>query len=121
MAEDQGGSHADYDYFAARPPTRIDHFRAGVGVVARAVMWLCVWFIVLHAFFQAIHEGGSMVVTAIFALAFFPATFFIYPFVAPPGAQAWPFPDGTSFIPFLVIALVAHAISTVIGGMEPVD
>src|SRR3954451_6090272 len=40
------------------PPTAVDYVRAGIGVVARLVMWACVWFIVGNAALHAVKEGG---------------------------------------------------------------
>jgi hypothetical protein len=81
-------------------------------------MWACIIFIVGNAAAQAWSEGAY--IGAVVEAVFFPFTFFIYPFAAEASAQAWPLEDGTSFIPFLIVAVVAYPISTLIGGMRTV-
>lgn len=110
---------SDYDVYEKSSARPIDYMRAGVGLVARFVFWICVWFIVGNAVAQAITDGSW--VLAFLELALFPLTFLVYPFVADPFALAWPFADGTNLVPFLVAALIAYPISTVIGGLDPVD
>lgn len=107
------------DVYEQRPARPIDYIRVGVGLVARIVFWICVWFIVGNAIAQAIADTSW--VLAFVELALFPLTFLIYPFVAAPFALAWPFADGTNLVPFLVAALIAYPISTVVGGLDPVD
>jgi len=63
------------------------------------------------------HSWGDVVGEAVA----FPIVFFLHPFMASPDAVAWPFADGTSFIPALVVALIAYPVSTVVGGLDPVD
>lgn len=96
--------------------TTLDWTRIVVGLIARGVMWASVIFIVGNAVAQSVHDGAILL--AIIMAAFFPLTFFIWPFVAEAGAQAWPLADGTSFIPFLITAIVAYPVSTLIGGMR---
>lgn len=98
--------------------TALDWLRVGIGLVARAVMWACVIFIVGNAVAQAITDGT--IALAIAEAIFFPITFFVYPLAAEAGAQAWPLADGTSFLPFLITGCVAYPVSTIIGGMETV-
>ena len=81
-------------------------------------MWACLWFIVANAIAQAIHE--SQWVLAVFELAIFPATFFIYPWVADADASAWPLGDASLFIPAFIVAVIAYPISTFVGGLDPV-
>lgn len=93
-------------------------FRVTIGVAARLVFWAMVWLIVGNAVAQAISEGS--VFGAILAVVLLPLTVFVYPFIAPDGAFAWPLADGSSLIPFLVAAAIAYPISTFIGGMRSV-
>ncbi len=58
--------------------------------------------------------------TAIGALVVLPLTFFVYPFVSPEGAIAFPFADGASLIGVLIIGLIAYPISTFVGGFDPI-
>lgn len=99
-------------------PTTIDYVRLAIGVIARLVMWACVLFIVGNAVVWAWEAGNPLL--AVVGAALFPLTFLIYPFIAEAGANAWPLADGTSFIPFLVIAVVAYPISTFVGGLRTV-
>lgn len=89
------------------------------GLATRGIFWLCFWFIVANAIAQAIRENN--IGLAVFEFVGFPATYFIYPFAAHAGAGAWPLAEGTSFIPFLVVAAIAYPISTIVGGRPPVD
>lgn len=89
-----------------------------IGLIARAVMWACVLFIVGNAAAQAVTDGR--VPLAIAEVILFPITFFVYPFAGDAGAQAWPLAEGTSFIPFLIAGCVAYPISTIVGGMDTV-
>ena len=93
--------------------------RLTIGVLARGVMWACLWFIVGNAVAQCIHNSDW--VLAFLALALFPLTFFIYPFAASPTDSAWPVGDDTALIVALAVALIAYPISTFVGGLDPVD
>lgn len=99
-------------------PTALDWIRIAIGLIARGVMWACIIFIVGNAAAQAWSDDA--IGSAIFEVLLFPLTFFIYPFAAKAGAQAWPLEDGTSFIPFLIAAVLAYPISTLIGGLRTV-
>jgi len=115
-------SHLDYDYDRARvesAPAALDYARLGIGLLARATFWLCLWFIVGNAAVQAVKNDDWLL--AILEVSFFPATFVIYPFAAHADAMAWPLAEGTTLIPFLAAALIAYPISTLVGGLEPVD
>jgi hypothetical protein len=54
-------------------------------------------------------------------LAALPITYLVYPFAMDATASAWPFPDGTSLVPLLLVGLVCYPVSTFIGGYEPID
>ncbi len=109
-----------YEYAdAADRPSRLDWARVVVGLGARGVFWACLWFIVGNAVVQAVRGGEWLL--ALLELAVLPLTFLVYPFVATEGAMAWPLADGTSLIPFLVAALIAYPVSTLIGGLDPID
>jgi hypothetical protein len=99
-------------------PTALDWVRFIIGLIARGVMWACVIFIVGNAVVWTWNESAGLV--AIAEAILFPLTFFIYPFVAEADATAWPLEDGTSFIPFLIVAVIAYPISTLVGGLRTV-
>ena len=99
--------------------TALDWVRLGVGVIARIAFWVIVLFIVGNAVVQAATDDQW--VLAFIEASFFPATFLIYPFAAAPDATARPFAEGTTFIPFLVTALIAYPVSTFVGGFDPID
>ena len=100
-------------------PTAMDWLRFGVGGIARLVTWACILLIVGNAVAQSISDGNW--VWAFLEAALLPLTFFLHPFLAPEGTMAWPLADGTSLIPFLVAALIAYPISTLVGGFAPID
>lgn len=106
-----------YDFDRLYEPTSTETTRVAIGLTARAVTWLLVIFIVGNAIAQSISDG--YVFAALIELLFFPLTFFIYPFVAKADALAWPLASGTSFIPFLIAAVVLYPVSTFIGGLGP--
>jgi hypothetical protein len=93
--------------------------RLTIGVAARITTWAIVFLIVGNAMYQAIDDDTVFV--AILEAAVFPITFFVYPFVAEGAYSAWPFADGTNLIPFLVAALILYPVSTVVGGLGPME
>lgn len=97
----------------------MEGLRFVIGGIARLVTYACMFFIVGNAVYGSIQADDWF--SAIAEAVFFPATFFLHPFLASPDAVAWPFADGTSFIPALVIALIAYPISTFVGGFAPID
>lgn len=99
--------------------TAVEKLRLAVGLLARGVFWLCFVFILGNAVFQAIDDAA--ILTAIIELVFFPLTVILYPFAAHAHAMAWPFADGTSLIPALVVMVVAYPVSTFVGGLPPVE
>lgn len=100
-------------------PTRVDYARFGFGLIARLATWVLVFFIIGNAAIEAL--GDDEVALAIFEAAFFPITFFVYPFVAEGTYSAWPLADGTSLIPALVAAVVLYPISTFVGGFGTME
>jgi hypothetical protein len=99
--------------------TAVEKLRITIGIAARGVLWLCFFFILGNAVFQAIDEGA--ILTAVIELAFFPLTVLIYPFAAHPDALAWPLAQGTSLVPALIVMVVAYPISTFVGGLPAVE
>jgi len=97
----------------------METLRFAVGGIARIVVYACMVFIVGNAVYGSIqaHDWFSAIVEA----GAFPATFVLHPFLASAHAVAWPFADGTSFIPALVGAFVAYPVSTFVGGFAPID
>lgn len=93
--------------------------RLSAGLLARGVFWLCVWGIVLNAVTQAISARDYLF--AFFELVAFPLTYFLYPFLQPTAGNAWPWADGHTLIPVLIVGVLAYPVSTVVGGLEPVD
>lgn len=90
--------------------------RLGIGLTARGVFWLCLWFIVANAVAQAIADGQWVI--ALFAAGLIPLTFVAYPFIGP---GAWPFTTSGALFVALGAALIAYPISTLVGGLDPVD
>lgn len=97
----------------------MDSARIIIGLLARAVFWAGFLLIVGNAVLQAIADDQW--VLAFFEVAAFPLTFLLYPFLQPEFGNAWPWTDGHTLIPVLVTALVAYPISTLVGGLDPVD
>jgi hypothetical protein len=93
--------------------------RTIVGLLARALVWLCIWDIVVNAVVQAI--SAHQYVLALFEVGFFPATYFLYPFLQPSTGNAWPWTEGHTLIPILIVGVLAYPISTFIGGLEPIE
>jgi hypothetical protein len=93
--------------------------RGIVGLLARAVFWLCIGDIVVNAVSQAI--SAHQYVLAFFELGFFPATYLLYPFLQPDTGNAWPWAEGHTLIPILIVGVLAYPISTLIGGLEPIE
>lgn len=97
----------------------VDYLRFGIGLIARGVFWLCLLFILGNAVAQAVRE--SAYVLGFFELSAFPITVLLYPFVHHPDAYAWPFAAGSSLVPAFVAMMVAYPVSTIVGGLAPVD
>jgi len=93
--------------------------RGIIGLLARAVFWICAWDIVVNAVTQAI--GAHQYIFAVIELGAFPATYLLYPFLQPTVGNAWPWAGGHTLIPVLVLSLIAYPISTLVGGLKPVD
>lgn len=100
-------------------PLLLTAARLLVGIAARVIFFACLLFIVGNAVYGSVRANDYL--SALAELAFFPVTFLLHPFMASPNAVAWPFEAGTSFIPALVVALIAYPVSTLIGGLKPVD
>ncbi len=96
----------------------MDALRFGIGGVARLLTYACLFCIVGNAVVQSALNDQWLL--ALVEMGAVPLTFFIYPFVAPADALAWPFADGTSLIPVLVTALIAYPISTFVGEFDPI-
>lgn len=112
--------HEDPDYYEDREGAgALDFVRLAIGLVARGGFWVCFLFILGNAVAQSIHEKAYGV--TFIELAAFPLTVLIYPFAHHPGAQAWPFMDGTSFVAAFVAMVIAYPVSTFIGGLAPVE
>lgn len=97
----------------------MDGVRVMVGLLARGLFWLCVWDIVLNAVTQAI--SAHQYVLAFVEVAGFPLTYFLYPFLQPAFGNAWPWAEGSTLIPVLIVGAIAYPVSTVFGGLKPVD
>jgi len=82
-----------------------------IGVVARAIVWICFAVIVGDAVVTLFHRGKP--VLGVLAAIVFPATILIWPWTH--DAFGW------SLIVFFVIAVVAYPISTFVGGLRPID
>lgn len=85
--------------------------RRFVGVIARAIVWICFAVIVGDAVVTLFHRGNG--VLGVLAAIFFPITVFVWPWTH----RAF----GMSLIVFFVVAAVAYPISTFIGGLRPID
>ena len=81
--------------------------------------WLCVLNIVGNGITQAISDKQYGL--AFFEAAGFPLTYLLYPFLQPDAGNARPWADGHTLIPVLIAGVLAYPISTIIGGLEPVD
>ena len=97
----------------------MDGVRLGIGLLARLVFWFCVWDIVLNAVTQAI--SAKDYVLAFFEVVAFPLTYMLYPLLQPASGNAWPWGDGHTLIPVLIVGLLAYPVSTLVGRLEPVD
>jgi hypothetical protein len=97
----------------------MDTARSIMGVIARALFWLCVLDIVANAVTQAV--SSKQCVLGVFEVVGFPATYVLYPFLQPPAGNAWPWADGHTLIPVLVLGVIAYPVSTLIGRMDPVQ
>lgn len=93
--------------------------RSWLGLIARCVFWLCVTDIVLNAITQAISAKEYFV--AFVEVVAFPLTYFLYPFLQPGSGNAWPWADGHTLIPVLIVGTLAYPVSTFVGGLRPVD
>lgn len=93
--------------------------RVTIGAFARVLFWACLVFIVGNAVAQALSETHW--ITAVAEIGFFPITYLVYPFAANAHAIAWPLADGTSFVPALIIGVVAYPVSTFVGGLGAVE
>jgi hypothetical protein len=109
-------SEGYYDPYAEM--NTFQQYMVVLGFITRGVVYLLMFFIVGNAVFEAF-SGGSWLL-GLMELAFFPATFFLYPFLAPAGHVAWPLDAGTSLIPALVLCLILYPVSTIIGGRPPI-
>lgn len=58
---------------------------------------------------------------AVIELGGFPATYLLYPFLQPHAGNAWPWPEGHTLIPVLIVSVIAYPVSTFIGRLEPID
>ena len=94
--------------------------RGVIGVMGRLVFWMALLFIVGNSAAYSFHHHEAALGVA--KLVFFPATFLIWPFVAPAHASRWPLALGDGvFLIALGVALVGYWISTFIGRMNPVE
>jgi hypothetical protein len=92
------------------------HDRSGC---PRGLFWVCVLDIVGNAVAQTI--SAHEYVLAFFAAGFFPATYLLYPFLQPATGDAWPWAAGHTLIPVLVLSVIAYPVSTIVGGLRPVE
>jgi hypothetical protein len=87
--------------------------RLTIGVIARMVTYAAFVVIVGDAVLTLIQRGGGGIVTAVFALGFFPVTIVVWPWTH----EAF----GVSLIVFFVAAVVAYPISTFVGRLAPIN
>jgi len=80
--------------------------RITVGYLSRTIFWITALMIILSAVLNLVTEHKYYY--AIFAVIFFPITYFYYPFAAD---KLW----------LLVVSMLSYIISTLIGKMNPVD
>lgn len=83
------------------------------------MFWLCVLDIAANAVTQAV--SSKEYVLTVFEVVGFPATYVLYPFLQPHAGNAWPWTDGHTLIPVLVLGVIAYPVSTLIGRMDPVQ
>jgi hypothetical protein len=80
--------------------------RTVIGLIGRLIFWCGLVFIVGHAALASYRAGQTGMAVA--KVIFFPLTFLIYPWYA---GLWWLF----------FISLIGYWLSTVVGGMKPVD
>lgn len=97
----------------------VDYLRLAIGLIARGIFWLCLLFILGNAIAQAVHEKAYLL--GFVELSAFPITVLLYPFVHHAEAYAWPLATGTSFLPAFIAMIVAYPVSTIVGGLPPID
>lgn len=102
-----------YDYWVHRRPTRtralhvsLRSRRSVVGLFARGVFWLSLLWILGDSAFSSWRDGNVGMIVA--KLVFFPVTYVV-----------WPWLSGLWWL--FVVSIVAYAVSTFVGGLEPVD
>lgn len=78
----------------------------GVGVLGRLVFWAGLAAIIVHAIAHFLDTGDTAMAVA--GAIFFPITYLIYPWFS---GLWW----------LLLISLGGYWLSTLVGGMEPVD
>ena len=90
-----------------------------IGIPARLVFWSCFLIIVGNAVVNYWSAGDAGLAVAAVVLA--PFTYFIYPFAADSAHQLWPFGDSVSLVVVLIVGAVAYPVSTIAGGLDPVE
>ena len=93
----------------------MDSARVGIGLIARLVFWAMVLLIVGNAAVYIWNEGDQFM--ALISVVIFPLTVFLWPFVSPDAASAWPLDQSSGLIYFFLVAVIAYPISTFIGGL----
>lgn len=82
-----------------------------IGFVARLAMWAALAVIVVDAVRELWARGEQA--TAVFAAILFPVTVFVWPWKREAfGRPLWQ---------LLVVALIAYPVSTLVGGLPPVE
>ena len=93
--------------------------RLTVGLLPRALFWHYVVGSVGNAITKA--SRAKQYALAFFEAAGFPVTYLLYPLLQADSGNAWLWADGHTLIPVLVAGVLAYPVSTIIGGVEPVD
>lgn len=97
------GYITDYSY-SSEPLGALEVIRVTVGWALRLAAMATLSFIYFNAIAQAIADKEWLLFIG--EVIIWPLVPFLYPFLAPEGHFAWPFADGTSFVPALVVMVV---------------
>ncbi len=83
---------------------KTEQVQVTAGWVMRLALIVPISFIYVNAIAQAIADRSWLLLTG--EIILWPLALLLYPFLAPSGHFAWPFADGTSFIPAFIVMMV---------------